>query len=85
MAAVQHLWPGLAEGSVVVSRDQLESRVATAAGIDSTAARRWVDVAVRAGLLESRGDQVAWHADAQAERGIAKWIREKLASPHTGC
>ena len=84
VASVQHLWPRLADGSVVVSRDQLESRVATAAGIDSTAARRWVEVAVRAGLLESMGDQVAWHADAQAERAIARRLREMLASPHTG-
>ena len=80
VAAVQHLWPRLADGSVVVSRDQLESRVATAASIDSTAARRWVEVAVHAGLLESMGDQVAWHAAAQAEREIARMMRERLAS-----
>ena len=80
-AAVRHLWPQLSDGSVVVSRDQLESRVATAAGIDSTAARRWVEVAVRAGLLESIGDdQVAWRADAKAEREIAAWIRRRMAS-----
>ena len=80
-AAVRHLWPQLSDGSVVVSRDQLESRVATAAGIDSTAARRWVEVAVRAGLLESIGDdQVAWRAAAKAEREIAAWMRRRMAS-----
>ena len=79
-AAVRHLWPQLSDGSVVVSRDRLESRIAMEAGIDGTEAKRWVEVAVRAELLESMGDQVAWRADAEAERYIAKEIRRRMAS-----
>ena len=77
-AAVRHLWPQ--DGSVVVSRAGLESRIAMEAGIDGTEAKRWVEVAVRAELLESMGDQVAWRADAVAEREIAEWIRRRMAS-----
>ena len=79
-AAVRHLWPQLSDGSVVVSRAGLESRIAMEAGIDGTEAKRWVEVAVRAELLESMGDQVAWRADAVAEREIAEWIRRRMAS-----
>lgn len=47
--------------------------------------RRWVEVAVCAGLLETIRDQVAWHEDAHTEREIARWIREMLTSPAHGC
>ena len=81
MAAVQHLWQRLADGSVVVSRDQLESRVATVAGIEADAARRWIDVVIQDGRLEQMGPhQVAWRADARAERYIAKEIRRRMAA-----
>ena len=81
VAAVQHLWQRLADGSVVVNRDQLESRIATAAGIDATAARLWVDVVVADGRLEPMGEhQVAWRADAKAERYIAAEIRRRMAA-----
>ena len=81
VAAVQHLWPRLADGSVVVSRDQLESRVATAAGIEADAARRWVDVVIKDGRLEPMGPhEVAWKADVQAERYIAAEIRRRMAA-----
>ena len=81
VAAVQHLWQRLADGSVVVSRDQLESRVATAAGIEADAARRWIDVVIADGRLEQMGPhQVAWRADARAERYIAKEIRRRMAA-----
>ena len=79
-AAVRRLWPQLSDGSVVVSRDRLESRIAMAAGIDVTEAKRWVEVVVRGGLLEPMGDQVVWRADAQAERAIAAEIRRRMAS-----
>ena len=80
-AAVTHLWPRLADGSVVVSRDQLESRIATAAGIDADAAHRWVDVVVADGRLEPMGNhEVAWRADAKAERYIAAEIRRRMAA-----
>ena len=79
-AAVQHLWNQLADGSVVVSRDKLESRIATAAGIDAGAASRWVDVVIKDGRLEPMGPQVAWRADAKAERSIAKMIKERMAA-----
>ena len=79
VAAVTHLWPQLADGSVVVSRDRLESRVTTAAGIDSTAARLWVDAVVQDGRLEPMGPhQVAWRSAAQAERAIARMMRERM-------
>ena len=81
VAAVQHLWQRLADGSVVVSRDQLESRVATAAGIEADAARRWIDVVIQDGRLEQMGPhQVAWRADARAERYIAAEIRRRMAA-----
>ena len=79
-AAVRHLWPQLSDGSVVVSRAGLESRIAMEAGIDGTEAKRWVEVAIRDRLLEPMGDQVAWRADAQAERFIAAEIRRRMAS-----
>lgn len=81
VAAVEHLWQQLSDGSVVVSRDRLESRITTAAGIDATAARQWVDLVVRDGRLEPMGPhQVAWRADARAEREIAEWIRRRMAA-----
>ena len=80
VAAVQHLWPQLSDGSVVVSRDRLESRVATAAGIDGTAARRWVDVVVADGRLEPMGPhEVAWRSDARAERDIARLLEARAS------
>ena len=79
-AAVRHLWKDLSDGSVVMSRDRLESRIVMAAGIDGTEAKRWVEVAIRDRLLEPMGDQVAWRADAQAERFIAAEIRRRMAS-----
>ena len=80
-AAVQHLWPQLSDGSVVVSRDRLQSRIAAAAGIDATAARQWVDVVVGDGRLEPMGaHQVAWREDANAERAIARLLCERLAA-----
>ena len=79
-AAVQHLWQQLADGSVVVSRDRLESRIATAAGIDAGAASRWVDVVIKDGRLEPMGPQVAWRADAKAERAIARMLKERMAA-----
>ena len=80
-AAVTHLWPRLADGSVVVSRDQLESRIATAAGIEADASRRWVDVVIKDGRLEPMGPhEVAWKADAKAERYIAAEIRRRMAA-----
>ena len=79
-AAVQHLWQHLADGSVVVSRDKLESRIATAAGIDAGAASRWVDVVIKDGRLEPMGPQVAWRDDANAERAIARILKERMAA-----
>ena len=78
--AMRRLWPQLSKGSVVVSRGRLESCIAKAAGIDVTEAKRWVEVVVRDGLMEPMGDQVAWRADAQAERAIAAEIRRRMAS-----
>lgn len=78
-AAVSHLWSQLADGSVVVSRDRLESRIAAAAGIDGSAAKRWVDIVVRDGRLEPIGaHQVAWRADAVAERTVARLLIERM-------
>lgn len=79
VAAVQHLWPQLSDGSVVVSRDRLESRIATAAGIDGSAAKRWVETVVRDGRLEPRGPhEVAWRADAKAERELARMLLQRM-------
>ena len=81
VAAVQHLWQRLADGSVVVSRDQLESRVATAAGIEADAARRWIDVVIAgravgtdgtaSGCLESRRAGRAVHRGRRFARRMA--------------
>lgn len=80
-AAVIHMWPQLADGSVVVSRDRLESRISAAAGIDETAASKWVDTVIADGRLEYHGPkEVCWRDDARAERNIAKLLKERLAA-----
>ena len=68
---------------MVVSRDRLESRITTAAGIDATAARQWVDLVVRDGRLEPMGDAsgcVARRCEALRERlrngSAGGWRRE---------
>lgn len=58
VAAVQHLWPRLADGSVIVSRDQLELCVATDAGIDSSAVSRSSGTRRAPGIARPEGSGV---------------------------
>ena len=78
-AAVADIWPQLADGSVIVSRDRLESRIAMAAGLDAETAGRWVDRVIEDGKLEYHGPrEVCWRADAKAERAIAEMLKRRM-------
>ena len=81
VAAVEHLWQQLSDGSVVVSRDRLESRITTAAGIDAYGGAA---VGGPGGARRAPGADGAASGgvarDARAEREIAEWIRRRMAA-----